>query len=407
MAAERFRFEAFDRQGRREHGEIDAEDETTALNSIAAKGLTPYRIIAASEGNDAPWWARDYRLGGERVPRAALAQFLTAFALMLEARLPLSLALASAREDVADRRLVALVERAERGVAEGQRLSDSLASEAKIFPEHLLSLVRLGEEANRLPAVIRYAAENLEREMSFSAELRAALTYPIILLVASVAVVLGLVFFLAPSLAPVFDAVRAEPPFLIRVMMGVRQTALAQWPLLLLGSALSVGILLILLHRGSTLLGSVVLRLPVIGPILRDAETLRVTMTLSLMISSGASLLVALSTAREACRSALFADLIGQAEEHVRSGGKLTGRLREGNLLNPTVVQMIRIGEDADKLDEMLARAVDVLDERVRRRISSILSLATPVLTLMIGAIVGALVFSTLSAILEINELAF
>lgn len=401
-----FRYSAYDAKGRLTKGRITANDEAGALDDLNARRLTVFEIQESSGGEDIPWWSREVSLSGDRIPRADLAQFLDSFAILLNAKLPIPTALSSAVEEVKHPRLKALLLEAGRSVEQGGSLAGPITAHPTIVPPRVVVLIALGERANRLQMTMAHAAELMKRELRFRKDLSSALTYPIILLTVAVIVVLGLIFLLAPTLAPVFSAVGKEPPFAIETMLSVRDTLVEDWHLILVSIGLLVLVGATLIRRARDQFERFLYRLPVIGLLLRLSESSRSLMTLSLMLRSGASLLEALSAAQEASATNRFGRMYNQMEEAVRAGNQVSSAL-DPELLPNSIVQMIRLGERSDHLGHMLENAVEALDRQTRDKIQALLQMLTPVLTLVIGAIVGALIFSTLSAILEINEVAF
>ena len=275
-----------------------------------------------------------------------------------------------------------------------------------MVPARFVALVRVGEESNRLADTSARAADILERELAFRAELRGALTYPLLLLVASLVVLAALVFLLAPTLAPVFAAVRVEPPFLIRAMTALRDFLVAYWPLVAAAGALGIVLLALLMRGHRAALQNMLVAAPLIGPALKAAESARSVLTLSMMLASGAPMLAALAATREAATLAAYRDLFAAVEDRVRAGATLSQALGDTPLIPRLALRMIRIGEQGDRLGEMLESAGNTLDAQLRAKVQGLLRLLTPALTLLIGGIVGALIYSTLSAILEINDLA-
>ena len=406
----RFAYAAYRRSGEAERGEIDAADRTAALDALAAKGLTVYCLGPAGPGDagaGTPWWRREVRLFGNGYAPEAFESFLASLALTMQAGAPMTEALRTARDDIADQTLSRAVDEALVAIEDGASLTDALEGAGYPAPARALALLRVGEEANRLPEVAGRAAEMLAREIAFRREIRAAMTYPVILLAASLLVILGLIFFLAPAMAPVFSAVRVEPPAAIRAMLGARWFLTEHWPallgLLLLGGFLAR-------RAGASARAAfsrAALNLPGFGPVLRARESAQSMLTLSLMLEGGAPLLSALSAARESCRAAPYRALYDGAIEEVRGGGEVSTILGESPLIPVEARRLLRLGEASNRLPELAGAAANLLEEKLRRRLKEFLQLLTPAMTLIIGLIVGAIVFSTLSAILEINALAF
>ncbi|MEM6495897.1 MAG: type II secretion system F family protein [Pseudomonadota bacterium] len=401
-----FRFEAYDKEGDLQRGEVFAASTAEALDMLAGRQLVPFAVDEAAANSSVPWWAQEVSLSGDVVPKEALADFLESLALLLRAKLPVLTALRTAMEDVKDRRLRDLLEDAERSLSGGGRLSDPLSTNADVVPKRISVLITLGEDANRLSDTTTYASDLLRRELAFRSELKGALTYPAILLGASLLVIAGLIFFLAPTLEPVFASVGAEPPWIIAAMVWLREMLVGNAVLIGIGVLFGALALLLLIRQRHPLVQRLWLSLPLLGAITRLSEALSGLMTLSLMLKSGAPLLTGLEAAREACRLDAYRYLFDDLADRVRTGGKMSETLSNHDLLPSPIARMIRLGEEVNQLPDMLENAVTLLDGQIRQKTQSGLRLVTPIMTLVIGVIVGALIFTTLSAILEINELA-
>ena len=401
----RFAYKAYNDANRPESGEIAARDERLALSALTARGLTPFEI-APLNGQDAlRWWQREVHLFGDAVPRAALADFFSALALLLRANIPLLQALTSVLEEVEHRRLRSLLNGAHAEVAEGGRLADALDGRAELVPARFVSLIAVGEETNKLAETLSHAADLAAREERTRRELSSALTYPAILLLASILILGALVFLLAPTLVPVFKAVKSEPPIAIQAMMSLRSFVLEMWgPILIGGGGLSLGAILAV-RAGLVKTAGLRARLPIIGRLLIESDAARALSALQLLLASGAPLPSALRVAGAGANSTELRSFFDIASDHVTSGGRL-GDCLEPDLLTPMACQMIRMGEQSNRLPEMLLHAATKLEARVAGRLRRLIQVLTPALTLGIGLIVGLLIYTTLSAVLDINDLA-
>ena len=401
----RFVYKAFDAQGRRHSGEISARSERGALDGIAAKGLTAFDL-APAQANGERWWQREVHLFGDGLPRSDLADFLRALALMLDASIPLVSSLNLAAAEITHRGLKACLDQVQRDVEDGASLAGALAGHPRLIPERVLALIAIGEEANRLGPAAHQAAEMLAAEARTRREIAAALTYPAVLLIAALLVIAAVIFVLAPVIAPVFQAVRSDPPATIAAMLAIRGFLHDWWAVLVFGLCGMVAALLLLRGRGQSVLGALWLRVPILGPLWRDTEAARAMRSLHLLIEAGVTLPDALQVTARGAGRPVYRDLFDRSAEHVRAGGALGDVLADPGLIPSPVQQMIRIGAEANRLGPMLGHAASSLEDRVQRRTKAILQALTPALTIGIGLLVGLLIFSTLSAILEINDVA-
>ncbi|MCU0910464.1 MAG: type II secretion system F family protein [Rhodobacteraceae bacterium] len=403
----RFAYTAVAATGTPVSGEVAAETEALALDQIARRGLTP---VSLTEGGDAgPWWNRDIALFGTAgaLRPATLERFFATLAALLGARLALPRALAFCAAEARDPRLAGALRTTLAEVENGAGLAVAMRAAGPAFPERFTALVAVGEAANRLPETVSRAAELLSAELKLSRELRAALIYPVILLAMSALVLGVVVFYLAPTLLPVFASAGAEPPVFLTFLAGLGTALSGGWPAVL--AALAALILAARAFRGtlSRTVSGAFLRLPMTGPYLRKRETLRAFQALHLMIDSGAPLPRAIAAAREAVALPAFRATLREAEDRVVAGCTLGDALDAADLIDPMALALLRAGEESDRLAPTLAAASRTLAEDTARTLAQAVRVLTPVLTLAIALGVGAIILSTITAILDLNDIAF
>ena len=401
-----YAYSAYADSGRLIKGEIDATSEIEVLDNLATRGLT---AVSVRQGGTAlPWWVRDFSLtgGADRLSNEDLERFFATLSAMLAARFPLTKALRFCCDQSQGRRATRVAEIVETSVANGHPLHQAMAETGGAFPDRLIAMVRLGEAANRLADLAQETATMLAAETTLRRELRGALIYPAILAIMSVLVVALIVFYLVPTLTPVFATADAPLPLPLQVMSTLRGFML-QNGTLLAAVGVIISVLLWLgrrqLRRGLTRLGA---RLPGIGSFLRQRETLSICQTLALMLGGGATITQALLAAREATANADYAALIAKASDSVAAGGALSEHLKASPLFDPSAASMIEAAEEADRLSEVLTTIAADLSSRTQRSMKQAVQMITPVLTLLIGLTVGALILSTISAIMDLNDIA-
>lgn len=401
----RFTYSAVGPDGAVVDGELVADTELSALDQLGRRGLTPLSIEEG--GQSGPWWSREVTLfgGTGRLPLDIQSQFFQMLATMLASKFGLPRALAFCRDQSRDARLKRTLDTVSGEVAGGSTLADALDAVDKFEPR-FATMIRLGETSNRLDLVTSDIRAMLDAEIRNKRQLRQALIYPMILLAMSLAVLLMLVFFLAPTLVPVFTSANIEPPALLSVLNAFGEVLAEQWITFLIGLSILALILIGVRRQISQGLGVVFARVPGIKPVVVGRRSLEFCQTLRLMLSSGARLPVALGTAADGTQDASWAADLIAVKETVEAGGTLSGALHGTHHLSPTALAFLQAGEESDQLDAMLNEASKVLEEDVTRRINAALRLLTPALTLVIGLSVAFLIFSTISAVLDLNDIA-
>lgn len=394
-------YEAVGRRGDRLKGELSAADEAAALASLAQSGLT---ILDISEGRDeGPWWSREISLGRTGLPPAELQAFLRTFATLLDAGFPLVKALRFAEGEAPSPRARRVLGRLTSAVEGGASLGEALSGEDAV-PDHIRTALALGENANDLPRVAAAIEMRLSAQIALAREIRGALLYPAILLVMSLLVLALLVFYLAPALRPVFETTGEPVPTTLAALDGLRLLLVDHWPVVLVAITGSVVIAVSLRAR----LGAVrrVVRLvPVISGWEREGRTMGLVATIAMLLESGAAIDKAVDAAAAAAGPVDGPALRDIAEE-IRGGAPLSGALAAAGLAGPTSLAMIRAGEEADRVPDMLRSVERTLESRIAARTKAATQLLTPVLTLTIGLLVAGLILSVIGAILDLNDAA-
>ena len=403
----RFAYQALSADGETVNGEMLADTEVSALDQLARRGLIP--VLLSHGAGTGPWWQREVTLFSPsgRLTPVELERVFSTLAALLRARLPLPRALAFCEEQSRDRRSRNALSAARMAVENGKTLSQGLRDAGEAFPGRLIALVASGEASNRLEFVANRTALALLAEAKISREIRGALVYPIILLVMAALVMAMITFFLAPTLLPVFASAGTPAPLALRVLAGLGDVLTAFWPIVAIGSVALLLMLRALRSYVQASLGVLALRLPVVGGHLRRVETLRICQSMSLMLGSGTPLLGAVNAAKETVRQPAYAALLQQAEIQLTAGGTLCAVFAPSGLIDPMAMALLTAGEEADRLPETLQTASETLESQVTAGIAQAIRLLTPILTLIIGASVAGIILTTISAMMDLNDIAF
>lgn len=402
----RFSYSAYTNAGALESGEVQAETDVAALDQISAQGLTPVSLKLG--GQSLPWWQRDISISGrQRADPAALEQFFKTFSDLLRVRLPMIKALRFCEENATDRAMMQELGRVQSDVGGGSTLGQALRGTEGFFPDRLITMVEIGEAADRLPEIALRIADSLAVEAEQRRELRSAMIYPLILIVMSLLVVLLLVFFLTPTLTPVFTSAQADLPSILQAMATIREVVLKQWPIVLICLAGAIILLYALRHPFRAGISKVALKLPGISSFVRQSETLKLFQTVSLMLASGAPLPRAIITAKETTRHPAYRNLLAKAEEKVVAGNTLSEVFSKTVLIHPMTTAMLEAAEETDRMVPVLEQLVTDLRARSARALQQVIRLITPIITLVIGVSVGGIILSTLSAIMALNDVTF
>ena len=396
MAA--FDYLAIDVDGRERQGLLEAADESDARSRLARKQWVPLRLAPATA---APRSQRPLRL---RTKSLALATRQLA---TLVGVTPLEEALRTMASQSEDKRLREALSRTHAGLVEGHRLSDAMGRVPGAFPPLYRAMVAAGEGAGALPAVLERLAELLERQQALRGKLMTALIYPAALAVTAAAVVGALMGFVVPKVVEQFESMGRELPLLTRLVISLSDLV-AAWglPALVVGAVAGVAGAALLRQPGPRLrFDRWVLRLPLVGRLVRDVNAALMARTLATVVASGLPLMEGLAiTARTVGNRALREATEGMVLA-IREGGSLSAAMRRAAIFPPTLLQLASSGEDSGRLAPLLDRAADYLDREFQAFTATLLALLEPAIIVALGGVIAVIVLSILLPILQFNTL--
>ena len=401
----RFDYVAVDGAGRTVTGSVEARDLALARDQLGRKQLMPLEVQPGrglSRTDTAKTPARGTRLDA-RALALATRQLATLIAVVPVEEAVRTLALQAEKPKV--RRCLEAVHK---GVVEGRRLSEAMGEQGRAFPPLYRAMIAAGESSGALQPILERLADGLEREQEVRGKVITALVYPAALAVVALAVITALMTFVVPKVVDQFTSMNQQLPLLTRIIIGISH-AMRDWGWVAALALVCAGALAGLALRRPALrlkADTALLRLPVIGRLIRDLHAARMARTLSTMIASGLPVLEGLNlTARTVSNTRLAAATRTMAEV-VREGGSLSGAMRRADVFPPLLVHMTASGEGSGRLEPLLDRAADYMDREFATFTAVMLSLLEPGIIIVMGGVVALIVLSILLPILQINTLA-
>lgn len=398
---------ALDIGGRERRGSVLAENPADGRAKLEARRLYVVRIEAGSDASPSLL----SRTGGLGLKRRLSAKQLTLFTRQvatLSEVAPLEEALRTIARQAEQPHVRHVLDVVHAGVLEGRRLSDSMAREPKSFPPLYRAMVSAGESSGSLPTILDRLSDLLERQAAVRAKVLTALAYPIVLAVVAVGVVFALMIFVVPQVVAQFDSVGQTLPLLTRIVIGISAFLQSWWwaLLIMLGGLGVIGWRALREPHVRMAVDRTILRLPLIGRLVRDLHAARMARTLSTMVSSRLPLLEGLSLTTGTIHNRVLRAASADIVEAIRGGGSLSVALRRAGVFPPLLVYMAASGEAAGKLDIMLERAADYLEREFDAFTAAALSLLEPAIIVLMGGIVALIVLSILLPILQLDTLA-
>ncbi|MCR0983629.1 type II secretion system F family protein [Roseomonas populi] len=404
-AIQHFDYVALAADGRTLRGRVEAEDQRAAARRIQEGGHLPMEIRPAGEGSAL---AAPGSGGGQKLRPRELARLTRGLSLLLSAGLQLDVALdalAGSEKSSAPRRLL-------RGlhdtVRTGTSLSAAVAARPAAFPGWYAAAIATAEGTGKLPSVLdRLATETLRLER-VAERIRSGLTYPAVVLLLSVAVVIVLITVVLPALEPLFSAAGGRLPASTRFMLDA-SAWLREWGAVGLAGLLAIGLLAwrALSAREARLWRDArLLRMPLVGTLIWRSATARFTRLLGVLLSSGVPLAEAMQHAGAAAGNTAVAAGLERARAHLSAGAGFAAALTREEALPRLAITLVGIGEEGGRLREMLEEVAVIHEEDAERATERLLVLLVPGVTLILGGLVAGIVLTTLNAILGANSAA-
>ena len=399
-----FDYIAIDPAGRERKGAIKAETVEDARAKLDSRKLFIVRIEAGAVEK-----ARRRAGLSFRAPRLSPKE-LTLFTRQLSTLIqvsPLEEALRTIGRQSEQVHVQAIVGKVHSGVLEGRRLADALGAEPRSFPPLYRAMVSAGESSGSLPTIMERLSDLMERQAVIRSKVLTAIAYPSVLAAFAVCVVAALMIFVVPKVVEQFDTVGQQLPLLTRMVMGISAFLAGYWWLLaiLLGLA-AFGLWRALkVERFRYRFDSVLLRLPLLGRLIRDLHAARMARTLSTMVASRLPLMEGLSLTTQTVHNRVLRQASEEIVEAIRGGGSLSAALRRAGVFPPLLVYLTASGESAGRLDTMLERAADYLEREFDSFTSAALAMLEPVIIIAMGGIVAVIILSILLPILQLQSL--
>jgi general secretion pathway protein F len=405
-----FQYRAVDPQGKVVEGTIEAAEVPAVVARLHDRGLIPINI-SSSDGARPRAGTRLAlpmlpALGRGRVKGRDLLVMTQELSALVSAGLPLDRSLATLAELTDNAELKRVLTDVLHAVQGGKSLAEALGQH-RAFPPLYVNMIRAGELGGFLEPVLQRLTEYLERSQQLRSDVLSALAYPIVLVCAMSLSILVLLLWVMPKFAALFGDMGRALPLGARVVITVSEIIRGYWWALLGLPLLGFWAFRYSVRtpRGRYAWDQWKLRVMLLGPLLRKLEVARLARTLGTLLKSGVPLLQALGTVKEIAGNQVISHALGEVEVGVREGAGIADPLARSGVFPPLAVQMIAVGEETGKLDDLLVKVADHFDREVRVAIQQFTRLLEPALILIMGVGVGFVVISMLSAIFSVNDL--
>jgi len=399
-----FEYKAVSPSGETVRGTMEAASMDMVILKLQEAGNVP---LHARESGSGGFSLSNLRLSRRGMNAREVGQFTQQLSTLLSAGLPLDRSLHVLMELSENERVQRTVTDIRDRVREGGSLSDALEEQHGAFNRLFINMVRAGEVGGTLDVTLLRLTDYLERSRDLKDSVISALIYPILLLLLAAGSLILLLVYVIPQFTPIFEELGGDLPLITKIVLGVGAILQNFWWAIILLTALAVWQFRRMLADQEKRFSwdGRVLSTKWVGDLVGKLETARFTRTLGTLLSNGVPLLSALSIARNVISNTVLRKDLNDAAREVKTGGGLAPNLASGGRFPRLALQMISVGEETGQLDAMLMKVSDTYDIEVRNTIERLLSVFTPVVTMLLAMLIGTIVMSVLLAILSINDL--
>ncbi len=402
----RFAYRALSPSGDIVDGEIDGPDVKSVIALLNEQALLP---IQATEKRPSAGPSFDFSFGrANTFPAGDLPLFIQQLTRLLQASLPLDRSLEILTTLMEDKRTRRIVQRLLEKVRDGSSLAEAMAAEEQAFPSVCVSMVRAGEEGGALRVVLARVGDFLVRSEAIRQKVISSMIYPAALLVVATGSIVLILTFVLPQFESMFEDAGARLPAATKLVMGASQALRQDWWIMLLGLAIAAIVLQRMMKLSSMLVlrDRIVLRLPVLGSLVTRFEVGRFSRSLGVLLTNGVPAARALALAGATVNNRIFTEAIETLAARFKEGGGLAKSLEETGCFPNLAIQLVQIGDETGRLQDMLQEIADIYDQEVERALERLLALLVPGITIIMGVVVALIVAAVMTAMVSINELA-
>lgn len=392
-----FVWEGKTRAGDVRKGEMNATSADEVTQRLRGQDISASKIRKKREG-------KGFSMGGSRVPTKNLVIFTRQFSTMIDAGLPLVQCLdilGGAEPNKNFKRIIAAVKN---DIEAGSTLADSMAKHPGAFNNLYTSLVAAGEMAGILDTVMNRLAAQIEKSEKLKSRIKSAFTYPIIVLVIALVIVIGMLYKVIPTFAAMFaDMGGGQLPAPTRVVMAMSEFVQSYFVIIvLILFVLTVFIQWFMKYQPTrAMFDAFILKAPIFGPLVRKTAVASFTRTLGTMVSSGVPIIDSLDIVAKTAGNMTIEKSINYVRERISEGHNMVDPLMETNVFPKMVVQMIGVGEATGALDTMLNKIADFYEDEVDVAVGNLTALLEPIMMVFLGGIVGGMMIAMYLPIFE------
>ena len=378
--------------GRPVGGELKAKSLEEAMTSLQNRGIIITEVKKKSRSFNIPLLSSFFG----RVGLKDLTIFTRQFATMINAGIPIVQCLAILEEQTNKKRFQEILHRIKKNVEAGKTLAESMGVYRKVFGNLIISMVEVGETGGVLGVTLARISDYLEKVMNLRRKVKSSMAYPVIVLIFATVLTLGLLIFLIPRFASLYESANMSLPAPTRIVMSI-SFFLKRYIILIL--AVLAGLYLAFRKytktaKGRKIYHGFLLKIPLIGSITRKAAISRFARTLGILVRSGVPILDGLQITARTTGNAIVEEAIMKARKSIGEGKTIAKPLRESGAFPPLVVHLVAVGEQTGRLSDMLDKIADFYEDEVDNAVGTLATVIEPVMLVVVGVMIGGILIS-------------
>lgn len=394
-----FRYDGRRRTGERMEGVISANTRTEAIQKLRSQGVAHATI----EEIEPSFLKKDIYIGNP-VKLPDFVMFLRQFSTLLKAGVTIVDATSILAQQTSSKPLMRALENIEEALRAGKPFSEAAANESKIFPPIFINMVRAGEASGNLDGSLDQLVIQFEKQQDTRQKVKSAMTYPIIVGIVAIGVVIFLLTSVVPMFASMLTDLGGELPAITLFVLGASKVVSSFWWLFLLIIILFVLVILVLRSRPETkyYIDYAILKMPVFGQLMQKAVMARMSRTLSSLFSSAVPIIQSLQIVEKVVGNEVVKRTLEKARDALEEGNSLTTPMRNNWIFPPLVVQMISIGERTGSLDQMLEKVAFFYEKEVEYATDRMKAMIEPMMIVFLAVVVGTIIISIIVPMFQI-----
>ena len=396
-----YQYTAVNSKNRKSHGFINAENKASAISRLQDEGLTALELTSGIEKDASKKSIFEMEIGAsdihkEKIPKKRLLVMMHQMGIMMKAGVSLSMAMNVLIDGEKNKKVKKILVAMNEDLYTGIPISTAMAK-FRTFPEIIVNIVQSGEANGRLDTAFERSAIILEKEISLTSKLRGAMGYPIFLLILTVFLMIVMNAVVLPNFASVFNQFGAKLPTITIIVMSVSKFITTKWYLILLVVFVILFSFITLKksnERFSTIMDRFVLKIPIIGSLLRQSYIARFCRIMSSLVESGVDIVKALGISRDVIPNRFFKQQLTQVISDVKIGSSINASVAQFPIFDSLLVSMFKVGEESGMLFETLDKMATLYEEQTEVATKRLTSAMEPAMTIIIALIVGTVVIS-------------